>query len=107
MLVGFREFWHSHGGMDASPDALLSYRLLAANFLTRRWFRTMGAFSFSLYIVHFPIVVLISSVLFHSVKQTSLAPFFLVLAVVVGCAYLFSLVCERPALALSHRFKNF
>jgi len=74
--------------------------------LAARSFRSMGTFSFSLYIVHQPLVVLINSILFHSVNQVSVAPFYATLVAVVCCAYAFSLVCEKPALALSQTLKQ-
>jgi peptidoglycan/LPS O-acetylase OafA/YrhL len=69
-------------------------------------FRWLGTFSFSIYIVHMPIVVLIHSVCFNSERQPGLAPFVTTLLAAVGCAYLFSLLSERPALALSRRIKR-
>jgi peptidoglycan/LPS O-acetylase OafA/YrhL len=71
-----------------------------------RLFRWLGTFSFSIYIIHLPVVVLIHSVAFRSVRQPGLGPFYATLLAVIACAYLFSLVFERPALALSHRFKR-
>jgi len=71
-----------------------------------RVFAWLGTFSFSLYIVHLPVVVLIHSMRYSSVNQSSLFPFFTTLVAVVAVAYLFSLVFERPALALSQRWKR-
>ena len=71
-----------------------------------RFFRWLGTFSFSLYVIHLPVVVLIHSMMFHSVRQTSIVTFYVTLAAVIGCAYVFSLLVERPALALSQRFKR-
>ncbi|HEY8136516.1 MAG TPA: acyltransferase [Methylocystis sp.] len=68
--------------------------------------RWMGTFSFSLYIVHLPLAVLIYSVVFHSARQASLAPFYATLAAVIGGSYLFSLVFEKPALAWSKVIKG-
>ena len=70
-----------------------------------KFFRWLGTFSFSLYIIHLPVVVLIHSVAFHSVRQEGIGTFYATLAAVIGCAYVFSLLVERPALALSQRFK--
>jgi peptidoglycan/LPS O-acetylase OafA/YrhL len=77
------------------------YRGLIAAF-----FRWLGAFSFSIYIVHLPAVVLIHSVFFDSVHQVSLAPFFATLILALACAYIFSLIFERPALAWSQMLKG-
>lgn len=71
-----------------------------------RLFRWLGTFSFSLYVVHEPIVVLINSVFFNSVKRVSFVPTFATLLVAVVCAYAFSFAFERPALALSQMFKE-
>ncbi|MEO6222980.1 MAG: acyltransferase [Vicinamibacterales bacterium] len=70
------------------------------------FFRWLGSFSFSLYIIHVPVVVLIHSVLFHSVNQVSIVPFYATLVAVVGCAYAFFWLFERPALILSKRSKR-
>lgn len=70
-----------------------------------RMFRWMGTFSFSLYIVHMPVAVLIHSMTFHSVRQASIWPFILTLVAVIGTAYVFFWIFERPALAWSRRFK--
>src|SRR5271165_5749528 len=81
-------------------------RPAALHGLAARLFQWMGTFSYSIYVVHAPLVVLTSSFLFHSVKQVSLAPFCATLLVVVGCAYGFSFIFERPALALSQKLKG-
>jgi len=75
-----------------SPGALL--RLL-------RW---LGSFSYSINIVHMPICVLICSVVFNSAHQDNILPIFPIFAVIIVCAYLFSLIFEKPALALSQSF---
>ncbi|HEY1982261.1 MAG TPA: acyltransferase [Xanthobacteraceae bacterium] len=69
-------------------------------------FQWLGTFSFSIYIIHLPVVVLVHSIFFNSVHQTSIVPFFATLLTAVGCAYVFSLIFERPALALSKSFKG-
>src|SRR5437899_614051 len=56
------------------------------------FFRWLGTFSYSIYIVHLPIVVLIHSIFFSSAKQVSIMPFYATLVAVVGCAYVFSFV---------------
>jgi peptidoglycan/LPS O-acetylase OafA/YrhL len=71
-----------------------------------RLFRWMGTFSYSIYVVHLPLVVLLSALVFHSVRQISLAPFCAALLVAVGCAYGFSFIFERPALVLSQKLKE-
>ena len=71
-----------------------------------RVFRWLGTFSFSIYIIHVPVAVLIHSITFNSVNQPGIAPFYATLLAVVGCAFVFSLVFERPALAWSQRSKR-
>jgi peptidoglycan/LPS O-acetylase OafA/YrhL len=66
-----------------------------------RLFRWFGSFSYSIYIVHVPFVILLGSILFHSQKQASPYPFYLITVAAVACAYGFSVVFEKPALALS------
>jgi peptidoglycan/LPS O-acetylase OafA/YrhL len=68
--------------------------------------RWLGTFSYSIYVIHVPLVVLISCVLFHSTQHVSLAPSCATLLGVVGCAYVFSLAVERPAIALSQKLKQ-
>jgi peptidoglycan/LPS O-acetylase OafA/YrhL len=85
--------------------ATLSRRTMVAGRMaqTFRWF---GSFSFSIYIIHVPVVVLVHSIVYNSEHQTSIAPFFEALFIAVLCAYAFSFAAERPALALSHLFKH-
>jgi peptidoglycan/LPS O-acetylase OafA/YrhL len=92
-------------GFAAFLFALLG-RPVALHGLTARLCGWMGTFSYSIYVIHLPLVVLIGSVFFHSVKQVSIAPFCISLLVVVACAYGFSFIFERPALALSKRLKQ-
>lgn len=66
----------------------------------------LGGFSFSLYIIHVPVVVLIDAVLFGGQRQASLIPCAVILAATVACAYAFSAVFEQPALALSKAWKR-
>jgi len=64
--------------------------------------RKLGEFSYSLYLIHYPILqvvaVLLASVL-HSVSMNVLAGVIIGTPVAVGCAYLFSLAFEKPFLA--------
>lgn len=90
--------------------AVFLFAVLRRPMALRGWalrvFRWLGTFSYSIYIVHLPIVVLITSIFFNSVKQVSIAPFVATLIVLVGSAYLFSFIFERPALALSQMLKS-
>jgi peptidoglycan/LPS O-acetylase OafA/YrhL len=81
-------------------------RAMALRGWAARFFRWLGTFSFSIYIVHLPIVVLIDSIFFNSVKQVGVAPFCATLFASSVFAYAFSFVFERPALALSQMLKS-
>ena len=65
-----------------------------------RIFAKLGTFSYSIYIVHLPIFVLLTSWLFHSKKPDSIFYSFAFLIVAVGLAYVFHLAIERPAIRL-------
>ncbi|SIT39374.1 Acyltransferase 3 [Paraburkholderia ribeironis] len=64
-----------------------------------------GDFSFSLYLIHLPIFVLLSSVLFRSSLQMSIWPSFGYMLVAVPVAYVFYRVVELPAMKWSASFK--
>ncbi|MDQ0394769.1 acyltransferase family protein [Labrys monachus] len=72
----------------------------------KRTMAWIGAFSFSLYITHLPVSVLVCSILFRSERQMDIYPFFLCLAIAVLFGYIFFLVFERPALGLSRLFRG-
>lgn len=58
----------------------------------------VGGFSYSLYAIHVPLTVMISSVLFHGDRQASILVTILSFCSVVGVAYVFYLVAERPSI---------
>jgi peptidoglycan/LPS O-acetylase OafA/YrhL len=64
-----------------------------------------GDFSFSLYLIHLPIFVLLSSLLFRSSLQTSIWPSFGYMLVAVPLAYVFYRLVELPAMKWSASFK--
>lgn len=64
-----------------------------------------GDFSFSLYLIHLPIFVLLSSILFRSSLQMSIWPSFGYMLVAVPVAYLFYRLVELPAMKWSASFK--
>ncbi len=70
-----------------------------------RVFSVLGEFSFSLYVVHLPIFVLLGSVLFHSVLQTGIWASFAFTAIAVVVAAAFYALVERPAMAWAARLK--
>ena len=71
-----------------------------------KFFQSLGVFSFSLYIIHMPVVVLVHSIFYNSANQASIVPFFVILLAAIGCAFVFSVIFERPALALSQTFRG-
>jgi peptidoglycan/LPS O-acetylase OafA/YrhL len=75
-----------------------------ASFGTRLLSR-FGDFSFSLYLIHLPIFVLLSSLLFRSALQMSIWPSFGYMLVAVPAAYVFYRLVELPAMKWSASFK--
>jgi peptidoglycan/LPS O-acetylase OafA/YrhL len=73
-------------------------------FVTRVLSR-FGDFSFSLYLIHLPIFVLLSSLLFRSSLQMSIWPSFGYMLVAVPVAYVFYRLVELPAMKWSASFK--
>jgi peptidoglycan/LPS O-acetylase OafA/YrhL len=71
--------------------------------LLQRTFARLGAFSYSLYLIHLPIFVLLSSLLFRSALQTSIWPSLAFTAGVLPVAMLFYWLVERPAQRMSQR----
>ncbi|EIF31241.1 putative acyltransferase [Burkholderia sp. Ch1-1] len=65
----------------------------------------LGDFSFSLYLIHLPIFVLLSSLLFRSSLQMSIWPSFGYMLVAVPAAYVFYRLVELPAMKWSASFK--
>jgi peptidoglycan/LPS O-acetylase OafA/YrhL len=70
-----------------------------------RWLSRFGDFSFSLYLIHLPIFVLLSSLLFRSSLQMSIWPSFGYMLVAVPVAYVFYRLVELPAMKWSASFK--
>jgi peptidoglycan/LPS O-acetylase OafA/YrhL len=64
-----------------------------------------GDFSFSLYLIHLPIFVLLSSLLYRSTLQWSIWPSFGFMLVAVPVAYAFYRLVELPAMKWSASFK--
>lgn len=65
----------------------------------------LGDFSFSLYLIHLPIFVLLSSLLYRSSLQMSIWPSFAYMLVAVPVAYVFYRLVELPAMKWSASFK--
>ena len=66
----------------------------------------IGEFSFSLYVVHLPIFVLLGSVLFRSALQTEIWTSFGFTAIAVAVAFVFYFLVERPAMLWSAALKR-
>ncbi|MFL9864842.1 acyltransferase [Paraburkholderia fungorum] len=71
-----------------------------------RFLSRFGDFSFSLYLIHLPIFVLLSSILFRSSLQMSIWPSFGYMLVAVPVAYVFYRLVELPAMKWSASFKS-
>jgi peptidoglycan/LPS O-acetylase OafA/YrhL len=76
------------------------------NSLPVRGFSWLGEFSFSLYIVHIPILILLGSVLFHSALQTTIWASFAFMIVPIAVAFVFYMLVERPAMNWSASLKR-
>ncbi|WP_109484145.1 acyltransferase [Paraburkholderia sp. C35] len=70
-----------------------------------RLFSWFGDFSFSLYSIHLPIFVLLSSLFYRSALQVSILPGFGFMLVAVGVAWVFYRCVELPAMKWSARLK--
>lgn len=66
----------------------------------------LGEFSFSLYVVHLPVFVLLASVFFRSALQTQIWASIAFTAVAVGVAFVFYFLVERPAMMWSAALKR-
>jgi peptidoglycan/LPS O-acetylase OafA/YrhL len=66
----------------------------------------LGEFSYSLYIIHLPLIILILALFFKSRPQLSIWPTIGSIVLVIPIAYLFHLLIERPAIALTNRLKR-
>ncbi len=65
----------------------------------------LGDFSFSLYLIHLPIFVLLSSLLYRSALQESIWPSFGFMLVAIPVAYVFYRLVELPAMKWSASLK--
>jgi len=74
--------------------------------LLTRGFEKVGEFSYSLYVVHLPVFVLLVSWLFHSVKPDSIFVSFGFFAIALLVAYVFHLLVERPVLRLLRKMSS-
>jgi len=91
-----------HGPNHAAGMRGMARALRAAVSRGLSWF---GDFSFSLYLIHLPIFVLLSSWLFRSSLQMSIWPSFGYMLVAVPVAYVFYRLVELPSMRWSASFK--
>jgi peptidoglycan/LPS O-acetylase OafA/YrhL len=70
------------------------------------FFSKIGDFSYSLYLIHLPLFVLLGSVLFRSALQTSIWASFGFTVAVVPVAWVFYQVFELPALKVAARLRK-
>lgn len=69
-------------------------------------FSKIGDFSYSLYLIHLPLFVLLGSLLYRSALQPSIAPSFAFTLAVLPVAWIFYLLFERPALKAAARLRK-
>jgi peptidoglycan/LPS O-acetylase OafA/YrhL len=96
------QFW-------AVAFALYLYQVLdkpMRNSLPVRGFSWLGEFSFSLYIVHIPILIFLGSLLFRSALQTTIWASFAFMIAPIAAAFVFYMLIERPAMHWSASLKR-
>jgi peptidoglycan/LPS O-acetylase OafA/YrhL len=77
----------------------------AADTPVSRVLSRLGDFSFSLYLIHLPIFILLSSLLYRSALQQSIWPSFGFMLVAIPIAYVFYRLVELPAMKWSASLK--
>ena len=82
-----------------------AYRPLTARFLSLRPVVTLGTFSYSLYLIHGPLVLLVAAALAvsHAGAAASALAYGALIPVVIALAYAFYRVAERPFLSPEFR----
>ncbi|NML31233.1 acyltransferase family protein [Paraburkholderia antibiotica] len=107
--LGFACYLHKaldpRDGARHTPRGLRALSETVSRALSRVLSRC-GDFSFSLYLIHLPIFVLLSSWLFRSSLQMSIWPSFGYMLVAVPAAYVFYRLVELPAMKWSASFKS-
>ncbi|WP_425572555.1 acyltransferase family protein [Paraburkholderia tropica] len=81
-------------------------RPLASGGVLLPLFSKLGEFSYSLYLIHLPLFVLLGSLLFRSELQTSIWPSFGFTLAVLPVAWVFYRLFERPALNVAARLRK-
>lgn len=75
----------------------------ASRSLVMRMLEKVGEFSYSLYIVHMPILIGLVSWMFNSTRQVSILRSIGIFLATLAVAYVFHLMIERPAMRISRR----
>jgi peptidoglycan/LPS O-acetylase OafA/YrhL len=104
----FEQYWAFQ--LWAIGFAFFLYKALArrnrnANGPGIRLLSRFGDFSFSLYLIHLPIFVLLSSLLYRSSLQIAIWPSFAFMLVAIPVAYVFYRLVELPAMKWSASFR--
>ena len=88
-----REHVHAGGVAPTPLDAPPALRLLFIDGL-----RGLGLFSYSVYLIHLPLVMVLGEFAMHHLSNTQnvLFQLFLVVPLMLGLGYLFHLLFERP-----------
>ncbi|WP_425572643.1 acyltransferase family protein [Paraburkholderia heleia] len=81
-------------------------RPAAASGVLQSLFSKIGDFSYSLYLIHLPLFVLLGSLLFRSELQTSIWPSFGFTLGVIPVAWVFYRLFEKPALDAAARLRK-
>lgn len=81
-------------------------RPFVASGIFARLFSAVGDFSYSLYLIHLPLFVLLASLLYRSALQSSIWPSFGFTLSVLPVAWIFYRVFERPALHAASRMRQ-
>ncbi|MFC5429893.1 acyltransferase family protein [Paraburkholderia denitrificans] len=84
---------------------VLSRPAATGGFLTSV-FAKIGDFSYSLYLIHLPLFVLLASLLYRSALQPSIWPSFGFTLAVLPVAWVFYRLFERPALNVTNRLRR-
>ena len=68
--------------------------------LSGRFLPFIGTFAYSIYLIHAPLLQVVWQYFLHPLHLSNLWTFAILIGIgcpaIVGCAYLFYLICERP-----------
>ncbi|TDG03103.1 acyltransferase [Paraburkholderia guartelaensis] len=98
-----RYLWCLPWALAFTPLFVVMLHAHANHGLAMRALEKIGDFSYSLYIVHIPIFMLLASCLFHGTRQVSILWSIGLFPVGLATAYIFHLLVERPAMGVLRR----